>query len=183
MLAAMRAQTRDVRSLWARRPAGASQRARIIPFPRQLESRWLQRVAVFDDDVRFIRFVERVLGLARVDAVPITTIDPLEAVRVAADSGCDAVLVDLRMYDDPVAGFGFVGALRDDPRTRNLPVCLVTGEVTELRRQRELIDRYGCSVLPKPFTPDDLLGVLGLVPGLPQPPHPAFARKAGLLEA
>jgi CheY-like chemotaxis protein len=136
--------------------------ARIIPFPRPLESRWLERVAVFDDDVRFIRYVERVLSMERIETVPITTFDAGEAVRVAAESGCNAALVDLRMYNDPAAGFAFVQALREDPRTSNLPVCLVTGELTELKRRRDLIDHYGCSVLPKPFTPDDLLGVLGL---------------------
>jgi CheY-like chemotaxis protein len=119
-------------------------------------------VAVFDDDVRFIRYVERVLAFERLAVVPVTTIDEHEAVRVVAEARCAAALVDLRMYGDAMAGFRFVEVLRQTTATSRLPVCLVTAELPELRRRRELVESYDCAVLPKPFGPDELLAALGI---------------------
>ena len=42
-----------------------------------------KRVAVLDDDIKFIRLVERVLRQEHIDVLPITTLDLDEAVTIA----------------------------------------------------------------------------------------------------
>jgi CheY-like chemotaxis protein len=125
-----------------------------------------ERIAVLDDDIRFIRLVERVLGGLDIDIEPVTTPDLDEAVRVVGATGCRAALVDVYMYGDPT-GFRFVEKLRDDPAMSELPVILTSGAHRELGRRVGFLVEHHCSVLLKPFSVQDLrtrVAALGFSP-------------------
>ncbi|MBF6599288.1 MAG: response regulator [Dehalococcoidia bacterium] len=109
-----------------------------------------------DDDIVFIRFVERALGTAGIAVEPVTTFDLAEAVRVIADTACDAVFVDLFMYEG-VHGFDCVERLRADHRTRDLPLVVTTGAHDLVARRAEFLTQHGCLVLLKPFSVEELL--------------------------
>ena len=120
-------------------------------------------VAVCDDDLPFIRFVERALVSEGASVAPVTTLDPEEAVRVIAQSGCDAALIDLHMYNDDVAGITIARMLRADPATEHMRLRLATGAAPrDLRGVEGDLVALRCGLLPKPFTESELLVTLGL---------------------
>ena len=118
------------------------------------------RIAVLDDDIKFIRLVERVLQGIEIEIQPVTTPDLDEAVRVVRATGCQAALVDLYMYGDP-SGFRLVEKLRGDPATNDLPVILTSGAHRELGRRVSFLVEHHCSVLLKPFSVQELLARVG----------------------
>ena len=139
------------------------------------ELRARDRIAVLDDDIKFIRLVERVLHGLQIDIQPVTTPDLDEAVRVVRTTGCRAALVDLYMYGDP-CGFRVVEKLRDDPETSNLPLILTSGAHREIGRRVGFLVEHHCSVLLKPFSVEDLLDRIGELP-VAEPVQPELAHR------
>ncbi len=115
-----------------------------------------RRVAVIDDDIRFIRLVERILRSEDVEVEPITTLDVDEAIRVLSNSRCDAAIIDVYMYGSQT-GFTLVERLRNDPATADLPIIVASGARREIGRKFEFLQQYRCGVLLKPFEIDELL--------------------------
>ena len=113
-------------------------------------------VAVLDDDIKFIRLVERVLRDEHIDVLPITTLDLEEAARIVAESGCLAALVDIYLYGD-AAGFTLIEKLREHPATRDLPLIVTSGAHRELGRKVAFLVEHNCTVLLKPFDVADLI--------------------------
>ena len=134
-----------------------------------------RKVAVLDDDLAYIRLVERILARIRDVRQPITTLDPLEAVAVIDATGCTEALVDVYMYGDAM-GFTLVRRIRDTPATSRLPIVVASGAHREVVRRADVLDGLRCSVLLKPFEPNDLTAKLDearrLVAGAPIDPCP-----------
>jgi CheY-like chemotaxis protein len=122
-----------------------------------------RHVAVCDDDMRFIRYVERLLEQAGARICPVTTLDPHEAVDVVAGARCDAVMIDLHIYNDDRAGLTLVQLFREHAATASLPLLMVTGaSPRDLKKHDRFLQSHGCALLPKPFVADALLNALGL---------------------
>ena len=68
------------------------------------------------------------------------------------------IVLDLRLGDDPEAGWQILSLLRIDQRTISLPVILLWAD-HEFLRHREMILRTRKNAIPfyKPFDPDALL--------------------------
>jgi CheY-like chemotaxis protein len=145
-------------------PAGLATRPHgDAPQPLLSPRQAARHVAVCDDDIRFIRFVERLLEEAGATVCPVTTLDPHDVVRVVAEAGCDAIMVDLHIYNDDQAGLTLVRLFREHASTRGLPLLLVTGAPPrDLKRHEDFLREYRCGLLPKPFASDALLGSFGL---------------------
>lgn len=90
-----------------------------------------------------------------------------EARQALAADAPDGLLLDLHLPDG--SGLDLLGELRRGPRTRTLPVLVLTGEGDE-RVLRET-DALGATVLTKPFSPTKLttrvLEMLGEPPETP----------------
>jgi DNA-binding response OmpR family regulator len=119
----------------------------------------IRTVAVLDDDLPFIRMVERVLAEASVTVSPVTTPDPEDASAVVAQLAPDLALVDVFFYGH-AAGFELIERIRSDARTADLPLLVTSGARREVARHVEFLQRQRCGVLLKPFDPDDLLARL-----------------------
>jgi len=117
------------------------------------------RIAVIDDDVRFLRMVERMLGMRNMEVVPVTTPDIDEMVSVVGSEGCGAAVVDLYLYGEPM-GFDIVYAMRHDYRTHNLPVVLSTGAMRDVIKSAGYLESMRCAVLAKPFEEGELVAKL-----------------------
>jgi DNA-binding response OmpR family regulator len=113
-------------------------------------------VAVLDDDIRFIRMVERVLNEQQIGVLGVTTLDLDEATRVIRESGCSIALVDVFMYGS-AAGFDVVERLREDSETTDLRVIVTSGARRELGKRVGFLQQHDCDVLVKPFLPDELV--------------------------
>ncbi len=116
-------------------------------------------VAVIDDDIRFIRLIERILGLEGIRIQPITTLDLDEAVRVISESRCQAALIDVYMYGDAL-GFTLIERLRESATTAKLPLMVTSGARREIGRKVGFLQQHDCGVLLKPFEPQELLAKL-----------------------
>ncbi|MEX2225034.1 MAG: response regulator [Dehalococcoidia bacterium] len=113
-------------------------------------------VAVLDDDVQFIRMVERILKTDGLQIQPVTTPDLDEAARVVAMTNCRVALVDIYMYGE-AAGFELIERLRQQPMTANLPLIVTSGAYREIARHVPFLQHHRCSILPKPFEVDALI--------------------------
>ncbi len=113
-------------------------------------------VAVIDDDIRFIRLIERVLGLEGIAIKPITTLDVEEAVRIIAESRCQAAMIDVYMYGDAL-GFTLIERLRASAKTARLPLIVSSGARREIGHKVSFLQQHACGVLLKPFEPSELL--------------------------
>ncbi|WBB56993.1 SpoIIE family protein phosphatase [Verrucosispora sp. WMMD573] len=119
--------------------------------PRPLSTAPAGRVLVVDDNPDLREHVTRLL-------VPIwqvsTAADGVEALRLATERPFDLVLTDVMM--PRLDGFGLVAALRADPRTRYVPIVLLSaraGSAEEVAGLSVGADDY----LTKPFSGQELI--------------------------
>ena len=116
------------------------------------------KILVADDEPQVLDIVTRILDGAghRV----LTAIDGEEAVRRVYETHPDLVLLDIRMPRKD--GATVAQQLRDDPRTRDIPVVFLTG----LIRTSEADQRGGRTgrnlYLAKPFDAEQLLRTVEL---------------------
>ncbi|MFG1883161.1 SpoIIE family protein phosphatase [Micromonospora sp. NPDC049102] len=109
------------------------------------------RILVVDDNVDLREHVTRLLS--QTWAV-VTASDGLEALTLARAGGFDLVLSDVMM--PRLDGFGLVGALRADPRTRDVPIVLLSARAGSAEAVAGLAagaDDY----LTKPFSGQELI--------------------------
>lgn len=121
-----------------------------------------KRVLLCDDEIHILRAAEFKLKRAGFD------------VRIAGDGQAaweaieaqkpDVLVTDCQM--PRLDGFGLVQRVRENPETKDLPILMLTAKGYELSRE-ELADRWNvAAVIPKPFSPRELLrsveGLLGI---------------------
>ncbi|RKN49280.1 SpoIIE family protein phosphatase [Micromonospora endolithica] len=109
------------------------------------------RILVADDNVDLREHVTRLLAPSW---EVVTATDGLEALRLAVDGGFDLVLTDVMM--PRLDGFGLVAALRADPRTRHVPIVLLSARAGAAEAVAGLsvgADDY----LTKPFSGQELI--------------------------
>lgn len=126
----------------------------------------VRRIALIDDDIMFIRMVERVLFGERTELVPITTLDICEAADIVAEGGFSLVLIDIMMYGH-AAGFDLVQELRRREATATVPIVVTSGEHREIGRHVDFLRQHDCTVLRKPFEPEELVARVRSLDGEP----------------
>ncbi|MEK8107572.1 ATP-binding protein [Micromonospora sp. M12] len=109
------------------------------------------RILVVDDNVDLREHVTRLLSPSW---EVVTASDGLAALPLAREGGFDLVLTDVMM--PRLDGFGLVSALRADPRTRHVPIVLLSARAGSAEAVAGLsvgADDY----LTKPFTGQELI--------------------------
>ncbi|MEV4385844.1 SpoIIE family protein phosphatase [Micromonospora sp. NPDC049580] len=109
------------------------------------------RILVVDDNVDLREHVTRLLSPTW---EVVTASDGLAALTLARAGGFDLVLTDVMM--PRLDGFGLVGALRTDPRTRDVPIVLLSARAGSAEAVAGLsvgADDY----LTKPFSGQELI--------------------------
>ena len=111
----------------------------------------VSRVLVIDDDADLGRVIRRVLELEGYDVL--LSDDGLRGLAAAQRQRPDAIVLDLMM---PVMdGYLVLEQLRNDARTRDVPVVVLSAVAFEETRER--VEAAGASAfLTKPFEPDHL---------------------------
>lgn len=129
------------------------------------------RVLVADDDADILKLVERRLTHRGFDIRTAASGDV--ALRSALEDPPDAVVLDWLMPG--MEGSEVCRALRDDDRTRFLPVILLTAKAAD-SDQRDGLEAGADILIVKPFNIDELddaLRRLITAPSSPQPAGPA----------
>lgn len=127
-----------------------------------------RHIAVFDDDARYFRYVERALHLQDYSCILVTTPNTDEAARIIANEGCDAALVDIYMYGQPL-GFECITKLRAYENGAEMPVIITSGAPHARRDAIPYLNTTTCDLLLKPFGPDELLARLATIFAEPSP--------------
>jgi CheY-like chemotaxis protein len=126
------------------------------------------KVLVIDDDPHILFALEE--SVRNLGYEPVSAIDGEEALVLARGILPDLIITDIVM--PKVDGFSLCTLLREDPRTRNIPVIIVTA------RDRKVDADRGRSLgteafLVKPFSARDLAGHIRRIL---TPPAPAADR-------
>ncbi|HEU4648133.1 MAG TPA: ATP-binding protein [Gemmatimonadales bacterium] len=130
------------------------------------------RILLADDNADMRDYVARLLGARwRVTAVA----DGQAALEAALADPPDLVLSDVMM--PRLDGFGLLRALRDDPRTRTLPVVLLSARAGE-EATGEGLAAGADDYLTKPFTARELLARVGAHLALAETRRAALDREA-----
>ncbi len=109
-------------------------------------------IVVADDDPAVLRAVKKRLGMAQYTVA--TAEDSGKALAMIQSRDPVAVILDVQMPGG--GGLSLLSKLKADPKTRNLPVMMLTGErnaETVLKAMDAGADDY----MVKPFLPDALL--------------------------
>ena len=72
------------------------------------------------------------------------------------DTRPDLVILDIRVGHEE-SGWTILNLLTLDPATRPIPVIICSAAIDSLQEHEELLQKYDCEVLPKPFDLDALL--------------------------
>lgn len=117
-----------------------------------MPSRPLNRICYVEDDEDIQRIVR--LSLERVGKMTVEIVgDPLAAIEAAVAFKPDLVMLDWMMpgMDGPT----LFGKMREDPRTRDLPVVFITAKASSVEME-ELRTLGAAGAISKPFSPKDL---------------------------
>jgi CheY-like chemotaxis protein len=124
----------------------------------------LGRVLVVDDNDNIRRLIAINLELEGFEVV--TARDGIEALELVREAAPDVITIDWKMprLDGPQT----IARLRADPRTRDLPIAMVTANAQEVDRaygESFGVDAY----LTKPFDPQALVAMVRRLAGHPDP--------------
>jgi CheY-like chemotaxis protein len=113
-------------------------------------------VLIVDDDPEIRRYMQRALRRGFGASSLVTeAADGEDALRALGDGHYDAVITDVLL--PRLDGLALCRALEDDPRTRAIPVLIVSGELAAEERARQAVrGRASRAFLAKPFNGVDL---------------------------
>ena len=115
----------------------------------------MMRILAADDSASMRDMVKMSLGSAGFDVT--TAADGAEALRLAAGTAFDLVLLDVNM---PVRdGFEVIRALRAEPQYRHTPILMLTTENSP-DRKREGKSAGATGWIVKPFDPAQLIATV-----------------------
>jgi CheY-like chemotaxis protein len=116
---------------------------------------------IVDDDVAVAGTLTRMLQLR---GYRVSSTQSAEAgLEMAARELPDAVLVDMRMPS--MSGIEFLRHLRADPRLKDLPVAIITGDYFLDQTQLSEIHALGATVRYKPLWLEDLSALAASLTG------------------
>ncbi len=115
------------------------------------------KILVVDDDKDIVRLLGAILESGGYYAI--AAFDPLQGLVVAQKEQPVLVLTDLKMPAG--GGMGLMQRLKDNPKTRHIPVVVVTGS-QEGGLDADLISRGVVGFLPKPLDPESVLEAVRL---------------------
>ncbi|MEX0269669.1 response regulator [Leptolyngbyaceae cyanobacterium UHCC 1019] len=108
-----------------------------------------KRILIVDDD-NDIRDVVRVSLEEFAGWLTIAAASGMEGLQIAKTENLDAILLDLSMPD--MNGFQMCEQLQSDPRTRSIPVIVLTAKVLSSERS-QFSGLEVAGIITKPFNP------------------------------
>ncbi len=112
----------------------------------------MPRILLIDDEPRVSRALAYAIADRDVQLQAVTDADDLDA--LATPIPPDVVLLDIALAG--ADGLDICRRLRADPRFRDVPVLLLSGQ-TDAATKRAGFEAGADDFIPKPFVPDELL--------------------------
>lgn len=125
------------------------------------------KVLAIDDDPLALRLVEE--NLRQPGIVVLTALDGVTGMRIAREAAVDLIICDLLMPG--LDGFDVIAALHDDPRTRDIPVVVLSAhDLSEAEKER-LSGKVRAVVAKAPDTArlDRLVAEVSRITGVSEP--------------
>lgn len=123
-----------------------------------------KKVLLCDDEIHILRAAEFKVSKSGYD-VRIAR-DGQEAWEMIEQDPPDVLVTDVQM--PRVDGFELSRRIRGNQATRELPILMLTAKGFELEQQ-ELAEQWGIiEILPKPFSPRELVRIIDEIVGTPQ---------------
>ncbi len=113
------------------------------------------RIAVINDDTAFLDLMEELLEKEEGYDVRVCR-EANNAYQFVKDQQPDLVILDIRVGHEE-NGWSILNLLTLDPDTRPIPVIVCSAAIHSLHEHEDLLQKYDCEVLPKPFDLDALL--------------------------
>jgi two-component system, OmpR family, alkaline phosphatase synthesis response regulator PhoP len=123
---------------------------------RRLRVRAMKKVLLCDDEIHILRAAE--MKVAKCGYEVRTANDGEQAWKMIQADMPDVLVTDVQM--PRMDGFELARRVRECPATRDLPIIMLTAKGFELDRH-ELLEKWGIvDLLPKPFSPRELVRTL-----------------------
>jgi two-component system, OmpR family, alkaline phosphatase synthesis response regulator PhoP len=120
-----------------------------------------KKVLLCDDEIHILRAAE--LKVSRAGYEVRIARDGEEAWQMIQNELPDVLVTDVQM--PRVDGFELSRRIRGDAATRHLPILMLTAKGFELEQQ-EMMDKWGIvDIVPKPFSPRDLVRLIDQIVG------------------
>jgi two-component system, chemotaxis family, chemotaxis protein CheY len=111
------------------------------------------RVLIVDDSPSMRTFIQRVISLSGLDALPLEASDGIEALEMLDREWVDVILTDINM--PRMNGEAMLRQLSERGLTKSIPVIVVSTDSTTVRK--DIMNGLGAKgYLIKPFQPEDL---------------------------
>lgn len=122
-----------------------------------------RRVTVIDDSPELLALLNDVL---RLEGVEVSLLDGVTTLQDIAASTPDLLVMDLRLASDGASGLELIRQARSDRALAGVPIIVMSAAIDDIRKhETELREMPSLSVLPKPFTLDDLESSVDLALG------------------
>jgi len=109
-------------------------------------------ILIVDDDKVTLRTLEKILIRAGYSVIPLSL--GKEAIKIAKDRSPDLIILDIMMPD--MDGGDVAAVLKDDPKTKSIPIIFLSSLVTK-REEQSSSRQHGLYFISKPFEREELL--------------------------
>ncbi len=112
-------------------------------------------IAIINDDTHYLELMHDLLEEEEGYTVSVCK-EADDAYEFVKQTRPDLVILDIRVGHEE-SGWMILNLLTLDPVTRPIPVIVCSAAIHSLQEHEELLQKYDCEVLPKPFDLDALL--------------------------
>jgi CheY-like chemotaxis protein len=114
-------------------------------------------ILVVDDDKVTLRTLEKMLRCEGYSVIPLSL--GREAIKIAKERSPGLIILDIMMPD--MDGGDVASVLKNDPKTKNIPIIFLSSLVT-IKEEQSSSKEHGLYFLSKPIERDKLLIKIGI---------------------
>lgn len=111
-----------------------------------------KKILIVDDNKVILKTLEKILISEGYSVIPLSL--GRIALKIAKERSPDLIILDIMMPDMDGGDVAFI--LKNDPKTKNIPIMFLSSLVTK-REEQSSSKKHGIYFMTKPFEKDELL--------------------------